>query len=78
VDPPVPLPMTPADRAALKRRQDKVVKDNICFSTLIKALIKKLTGVITIVKSDVKPPCKLLAPPCFCIPTNTYTTTTVS
>jgi hypothetical protein len=41
VDPPVPISMSPAERAALKRRQDKwVVKDNICFSTLMKALIK--------------------------------------
>ena len=41
VDPPVPLVMSQADRAALKRRQDEwIVKDNICFSTLMKALIK--------------------------------------
>jgi hypothetical protein len=35
-----PVAMSPAERAALKRRQDEwVVKDNICFSTLMKALI---------------------------------------
>jgi hypothetical protein len=35
VDHPVPVPMSPAERAAaLKRRQDEsTVKDNICFST---------------------------------------------
>jgi hypothetical protein len=38
VDPPVPVAVSPAERAALKRRQDEwVVKDNICFSTLMKA-----------------------------------------
>jgi hypothetical protein len=41
VDPSVSVAMSPAERAALKRRQDEwVVKDNICFSTLMKALIK--------------------------------------
>ena len=39
------LSMSPAERVALKRRQDEwVVKDNICFSTLIKALIKNASG----------------------------------
>jgi hypothetical protein len=42
VDPPVPVATSPAERAAFKRRQDEwVVKDHICFSTLMmKALIK--------------------------------------
>jgi hypothetical protein len=35
-----PVAMSSAEHAALKRRQDEwVVKDNICFSTLMKALI---------------------------------------
>jgi hypothetical protein len=41
VNPPAPVAVSAAEQAALKRRQDEwVVKDNICFLTLMKARIK--------------------------------------
>ena len=41
IDPPVPLPLTQAQERALKKDQEEWdKKDDICFSTLMKALIR--------------------------------------